>query len=144
MDRTVEPVDKFTAGYTGGMKNLFDFVTKRIRGYDEDRNDPTKDYALSNVSPWLHFGNILELIDSIGCISTSLNLMLLNIGQIAAQRCALSAKKFASKYKKSVDAFCEELIIRRELSDNFCFYNKDYDNIKGAENWARITLDEHR
>lgn len=65
-------------------------------------------------------------------------------GQIAPQRCALSAKKFASKYKKSVEAFSEELIVRRELSDNFCFYNTNYDNIDGAENWARKTLDDHR
>lgn len=119
VDRTVGPVNLFVPGYRGGMKNLFDFVTKRIRGYDEDRNDPTKD-GLSKVSPWLHFG------------------------QIAPQRCALSAKKFATKYKKSLDAFLEELIIRRELSENFCFYNKNYDSIAGAENWAQITLNEHR
>lgn len=36
------------------------------------------------------------------------------------------------------------MIIRRELSENFCFYNKNYDSIAGAENWAQITLNEHR
>lgn len=66
------------------------------------------------------------------------------LGQISPQRCALSAKKFASKYKKSCDAFCEELIVRRELSENFCYYNKNYDNIEGAESWARKTLEDHR
>lgn len=66
------------------------------------------------------------------------------LGQISSQRCALSAKKFASKYKKSCDAFCEELIVRRELSENFCYYNKNYDNIEGAESWARKTLEDHR
>lgn len=27
----------------------------------------------------------------------------------------------------------EETIIRRELSDNFCFYNPNYDNLKGCD-----------
>lgn len=66
------------------------------------------------------------------------------LGQISPQRCALAAKKYASKHKKSVDAFCEELIVRRELSENFCYYNEHYDSIEGAENWARLTLDQHR
>lgn len=41
-------------------------------------------------------------------------------------------------------AFCEESIVRRELSDNFCYYNKNYDNLKGAYDWAQKTLDDHR
>ncbi len=42
------------------------------------------------------------------------------------------------------DAFLEELIIRRELSDNFCFYNPRYDSFDGFPEWARKTLNEHR
>lgn len=41
-------------------------------------------------------------------------------------------------------AFLEELIIRRELSDNFCFYNEDYDNFKGFPEWAKKTLQKHK
>ena len=37
----------------------------------------------------------------------------------------------------------EELIIRKELSDNFCFYNPNYDNFDGFPNWAKTTLYEH-
>ncbi|XP_065203247.1 deoxyribodipyrimidine photo-lyase-like [Planococcus citri] len=119
VDRSVGPVTTFTPGYNAGMKNLYEFVSSRVKIYDDARNDPTKG-ALSNISPWLHFG------------------------QISPQRCALSAKKFASKYKKSAEAFCEELVVRRELSENFCYYNKNYDSIEGAENWARTTLNDHR
>jgi len=46
--------------------------------------------------------------------------------------------------KKSKDAFLEELIVRRELSDNFCFYNANYDNFEGFPAWAKKTLNEHR
>lgn len=30
-----------------------------------------------------------------------------------------------------MDAFIEEAVIRRELADNFCFYNENYDSLKG-------------
>ena len=41
--------------------------------------------------------------------------------------------------------FLEEMIIRRELSDNFCFYNnKHYDSLKGGYSWAQKTLSDHR
>ena len=66
------------------------------------------------------------------------------IGQISAQRCILEVKQFKSKYSAGVDAYIEEACIRRELSDNFCFYNENYDNLKGAANWAQQSLDVHR
>jgi deoxyribodipyrimidine photo-lyase len=44
------------------------FLTKKIKGYHSDRNDPTKPKGLSGLSPYLHFG------------------------QISAQRCALEAR----------------------------------------------------
>lgn len=46
-------------------------------------------------------------------------------------------------YLKAVDAFLEELIVRRELADNFCFYQPHYDSLQGAWEWARKTLADH-
>lgn len=43
-----------------------------------------------------------------------------------------------------MEAFCEEAIIHRELADNFCYYNKNYDNLNGLYSWAFKTLNEHR
>ena len=40
----------------------------------------------------------------------------------------------------SVASYVEEAFVRRELSDNFCFYNKNYDNMTGTADWARTTL----
>ena len=48
-----------------------------------------------------------------------------------------------SSTKSSVDAFVEEALVRRELSDNFCFYNSKYDQIGGALPWAQETLAVH-
>lgn len=76
--------------------------------------------ALSNLSAWFHFG------------------------QISVQRCILAVRQFRRSYPASVDAFCEEAIVRRELSDNFCYYNKDYDSINGLAGWARDSLNAHR
>jgi len=91
-------------GEKAAQEGLHAFLTQRFKLY-EKRNDPTIN-ATSNLSPWLHFG------------------------QIAAQRCALEAKKIPST--KSRDSFLEELIIRRELTDNYCFYNRDgYDKLNG-------------
>jgi deoxyribodipyrimidine photo-lyase len=87
--------------------------------FNSKRNDPTVN-ALSNLSPWFHFG------------------------QISVQRAILEVQKHKSKYSEGVAAFCEEAIVRRELSDNFCFHNKNYDNFKGLHDWARKTLNDHR
>jgi len=42
-----------------------------------------------------------------------------------------------------MNALLEEIIVRKELSDNFCFYNKDYTSIKGAPVWAQASLKSH-
>lgn len=76
--------------------------------------------ALSNMSPWFHFG------------------------QISVQRSILAVNKYKSKYPQSVAAFCEEAIVRRELSDNFCFYNPHYDSLKGLASWALESLNAHK
>lgn len=95
------------------------FLTSRLKSYESDRNDPVKPKGVSGLSPYLHFG------------------------QISAQRCALEARALRKIDPKSVDAFLEELIVRRELADNFCYYQPHYDSMQGAWEWARKTLLDH-
>lgn len=45
--------------------------------------------------------------------------------------------------RESVKQFLEELIIRRELSDNFCHYEANYDRLDAAAGWAKDTLNLH-
>ncbi|XWS49035.1 hypothetical protein CRYUN_Cryun13aG0129000 [Craigia yunnanensis] len=101
------------------MGNEDGFLTKRLKSYSTDRNIPLKPRALSCLSPYLHFG------------------------QISAQRCALQARSFPKIYAQAVDTFSEELIVRRELADNFCYYQPHYDSLQGAWEWARKTLMDH-
>jgi deoxyribodipyrimidine photo-lyase len=110
-------------GENGGLEVLMGskdgFLTKRLKRYTNDRNNPLKPTALSGLSPYLHFG------------------------QISAQRCALEACKFRQFSPQAVDTFLEELIIRREVADNFCYYQPYYDSLQGAWDWAKSSLMNH-
>ncbi len=119
IDSTVEEVDWITPGENAAHLALKDFIKKRLRGYDENRNDPNL-HGQSGLSPYLHFG------------------------QLSAQRVALEVSKYRSEHRKDVEAFLEELIVRRELSDNFCYYNHKYDSFAGFPAWAQKSLNEHR
>ncbi|KAH8407436.1 hypothetical protein KR222_001270 [Zaprionus bogoriensis] len=118
-DMSVDEVEWAKPGYTAACRQLFEFCTRRLRLFHDKRNDPTAN-ALSGLSPWLHFG------------------------QISAQRCILEVQRYRAQHKSSVEAFCEETIVRRELADNFCYYNEHYDSLKGLHDWAYQTLDAHR
>lgn len=119
VDNSIGPVDWAKPGYKAGIQTLESFINIRLKKFNDKRNDPTIN-ALSNLSPWFHFG------------------------QISVQRAILEVQKYKSKCSESVAGFCEEAIVRRELSDNFCFYNKNYDNLNGLADWAKKTLDDHR
>lgn len=118
-DMTIDEVPDVRPGYKAACAQLEDFCTKRIKLFSEKRNDPTIN-ALSGLSPWFHFG------------------------QISVQRCVLAVREHKNKFKESVEAFCEEAIVRRELADNFCYFNKNYDNLEGLHDWAAKTLNDHR
>lgn len=118
IDETVYPIDSFIPGESAANDLFTNFIENKLQNYSDQRNDPNKE-ALSNISPYLHFGHI------------------------SAQRIALILNDFASN-DESVASYLEELIVRRELADNFCHYNKDYDNFNGFHDWAKKTLNEHR
>src|SRR5690606_3349268 len=114
----VEEVDWILPGESEALKSLENFLQNKLNKYHELRNDPNSD-GQSNLSPYLHFGHI------------------------SSQRIALEINK--KKWNKdSETAFLEELIIRKELSDNFCHYNSNYDSFDGFHNWAKTSLNEHR
>lgn len=119
VDETIKPVEWATPGTRAGLNTLNEFCLKRLKKYATKRNDPNEK-ALSNLSPWLHFG------------------------QISAQRCVLEVKLYKKQFKDAVDVFIEEAVVRRELCDNYCFYQKNYDHIEGAYSWAIKTLNDHK
>jgi deoxyribodipyrimidine photo-lyase len=117
LDSTVGEVNWIKPGERAALRTLKRFISTKLDGYNDDRNDPNRG-AQSNLSPYLHFG------------------------QLSAQRVALEVL-CADVRETSRDAFLEELIVRRELSDNFCFYAPDYDSPKSFPAWAQKTLAQH-
>jgi len=111
---TIPEVKWIKPGEAAARENLVIFLDHKLSSYDSDRNDPTRD-GQSNLSPYLHFG------------------------QIAAGRVALQV---LARMEDS-SSFLEELVVRRELSDNFCYYNTYYDSFDGFPNWAKETLRIH-
>lgn len=55
VDMTVDEVDWATPGYSNGINELEQFCKHRLKIFNEKRNDPIAN-ALSNLSPWFHFG----------------------------------------------------------------------------------------
>ncbi len=118
LDRNATETGWIDPGEKAGKKILRHFIQYKLIDYENGRNDPNQE-APSQLSPYLHFG------------------------QISAQKVAIEVLR-SGKPGSSRDAFLEELIVRRELADNYCYYNPDYDNFRGFPNWAQKSLDEHR
>jgi len=117
-DQSVGRVKGLRPGPRAAQRLLDDFLVGKLANYDAKRNDPNAD-AQSGLSPYLHFGHI------------------------APQRMVLNAIR-VDMHSEGRAAFLEEAVIRRELADNFCFYNPDYDKVSGFHEWAGKTLDDHR
>ncbi|WP_319780681.1 deoxyribodipyrimidine photo-lyase [Maridesulfovibrio sp.] len=115
VDATVAPVD-LVPGEAQARSALDVFVAEKLGRYAYERNDPNSE-AVSHLSAYYHFGHL------------------------APQRAALSVA--ARPSGEGVDAYLEELIVRRELAENFCLYTSNYDSLDSAPEWALKTLAEH-
>ncbi len=106
------------AGEAAAMQAAVSFVHDKLNNYGANRNNPCVD-GQSGLSPYLHFG------------------------QLSPQRLAWLVTQ-SEVPPEAKEPFLEELVVRRELSDNFCLYEPDYDRFAGFPDWARTTLNQHR
>ncbi|WP_027340556.1 deoxyribodipyrimidine photo-lyase [Halonatronum saccharophilum] len=118
IDRSVAKIAKFKGGNSEAKKWLKIFIDQKLEKYEDLSSHPDKDYQ-SNLGPYLHFGQISPLY------------------------VALKVKK---SNKKGKEDFLEQLIVRRELSYNFVYYNDKYNkSLKGIiPDWAWKTLEDHK
>ena len=114
IDKSVSKINWLKPGEKSAKKVLLTFIADKLSNYDTQRNNPNLK-AQSYLSPYLHFGHI-------------------------------SAQEVALKLENNIQAaaFLEELIIRKELADNFCYYQKKYDSIESFPNWAKETIKNHQ
>ncbi|SNS14153.1 Deoxyribodipyrimidine photo-lyase type II [Humidesulfovibrio mexicanus] len=112
------PPAHFPPGEAAARQRLDAFLRQGLPRYADERNTPVSP-ASSGLSPYLHFG------------------------QLSAQRAALAAMA-ANAAPQAREAFLEQLIVRRELAENFCLHTPHYDTVEAFPAWARQTLARHR
>jgi deoxyribodipyrimidine photo-lyase len=112
------PAGRPLSGEKAASAALKSFISQKLSAYSRERNDPSLD-GQSGLSCYLHFG------------------------QLSAQRVALEVMRSRAG-RADKEAFLEELVVRRELSDNYCFYNPAYDKFGGLPAWAVESLLRHR
>jgi len=117
VDGAIKEVTWITPGEDAARTHLSNFCREGLAQYEKLRNDPTAD-GQSDLSPYLHFG------------------------QVSAQHVALEVKK-AMVPAHAQEAFLEELLVRRELSDNFCHHSSSHDSLDVLPGWAQDTLRRH-
>lgn len=118
IDHGVRPSTSYTGGRLAAEQALDHFLASNLRRYARDKNNPSAQ-ATSDLSPYLHFG------------------------QISSLEVALATRKHAEENKLIADEFLEELIVRRELSFNFARHAENPASLSNLPDWARITLQKH-
>ncbi len=120
LDESVPPVTQFFRGGTKAAEKIFRrFLRSKFADYREHRNQPqTSD--VSHMSKYLHFG------------------------QISSAWLARAARKHPSAGAENLRSFIDELLVRRELTMNFCNQNEHYDRYAALPEWARKSLGKHR
>jgi deoxyribodipyrimidine photo-lyase len=119
VNQKIGKCDWFKTGEASAFKTLDYFLEKKLMNYSKDRNNPNLD-GLSNLSPYLHFG------------------------QLAPATVVLKVKAWQkAQNSQAGDSFIEEVLVRRELAENFCYYNQNYKSIAGLPAWSQKTLGEH-
>ncbi|MBS3990607.1 MAG: deoxyribodipyrimidine photo-lyase [Erysipelothrix sp.] len=101
-------------GEDAAYKQLEHFINKGLQHYG-DRNE-IDSQGQSNLSAYLHFGMISPKV---------------------------MISKIESTQSPHAPLFVEEALVRRELAENYCHYQKNYDSLDGAWPWAKTTLLEH-
>lgn len=113
------PSAPYIGGYKEAKKILDEFISKKFKYYKDNRNDPDKNIE-SNLSPYLHFGNIspIEILNELEDLKVN---------------------------PINYYSFLEELVVRRELAHNFTYYSGDLKNIETLlPSWAIKTFNEHK
>ncbi|MBN2599497.1 MAG: deoxyribodipyrimidine photo-lyase [Candidatus Thermoplasmatota archaeon] len=115
IDHHVKSSNVFHGGTSHALLLLEQFIRQKLSYFSELRNDPGKEYC-SHMSPYLHYGQISPLTIALQLLAT---------------------------HDPNTEAYLEELIIRRELSMNYVYYNSSYDSFEGLPSWAKQTLLSH-
>ncbi|NCN04189.1 MAG: deoxyribodipyrimidine photolyase [Spirochaetales bacterium] len=124
----------FAGGYSHAIGHLRHFFSQGLKDFADRRSDPSLEIQ-SNLSPYLHFGQISS--------SEAALLALEFWKEQTGVEYNILATSTEARPDHPLYAFLEELIVRRELAFNFCYYNPNYDNYTCLPDWAKKTLANH-
>lgn len=97
---------------------LEDFIKNKLPYYSDLKNDPSRN-VVSSLSKYL------------------------NLGFISSQRVGIEVIK-SNVSNMNKEAFLEELIVRKELADNFCLHANNFTDFSSIPPWAKISLNVHK
>ena len=112
------PVEQWTGGTRAATALLDRFIDGVLPEYETLRNRYDVEPSSSQLSPYLHFGQIspVEIARKVGA---------------------------AAAPDDQIEAFVDELVVRRELAINWVLHQPDHARYGGLPEWARTTLDRH-
>ncbi|MBK8305360.1 MAG: hypothetical protein IPK98_19070 [Chloracidobacterium sp.] len=110
-------IDALQRRHDRGPQTAHRFVDEILTDYDKARSKPDRDGS-SRLSSYLHFGYLSPL-------------------EIAL------VVRDADAPQASIDAYLEELIVRRELSFIMTRHSPNYDSLGALPNWVQKTMREH-
>lgn len=128
---------QFKSGESAAHQHLSKFIKTALPTYAQNRNNPTFN-AVSNLSPYLHFGQLSSLQVALEVLDVCKSEPLL----FREARMPQAGNK--ASVADGMNALFEEMIVRKELSDNFCLYAKSYTDFSSVPAWAQTTLSQHK
>lgn len=127
---------RFKPGEKAASYHLQNFIENTLPTYATERNNIAQDNQ-SGLSPYLHFGHISSLRVALEVLySTAQTPLLFTQAKMASAGDSPSATD-------GMNALFEEMIVRKELSDNFCYFAPHYIDFSGVPAWAQATLKAH-
>ncbi len=127
----------FEPGEKAAHKRLNTFIEQHLESYALQRNNIVEDHQ-SGLSPYFHFGQLSSLRVALEVLQhVNEPPLLFNEARMASPGTIRSAQD-------GMNALFEEMIVRKELSDNFCLFATNYKTLDSVPNWAVTTLRKHQ
>lgn len=126
----------FDSGEKAAHAQLDTFISRHLSNYAQQRNNIADDQQ-SGLSPYLHFGQISSLRVALEVLQQ------VNVAPLLFNEARMASAGTSPSAEDGMNALLEEMVVRKELADNFCLYAISYKNLASIPAWAVRTLGNH-
>ena len=127
----------FVPGEQAAHAQLESFISEHLGAYAQQRNNIADDQQ-SGLSPYLHFGHISSLRVALEVLKH------VNAAPLLFNEARMASPGTVPNIEDGMNALFEEMIVRKELADNFCLYAASYKDLTSIPTWAVTTLAKHQ